>query len=187
MPVLHLLAGPNGSGKSSYVRDILGPVTQLPFINADQIASERWPEEAVSHAYEAAQLAEQQRRAKMSAGESFITETVFSHPSKVQLVADAVDLGYLVSLHVILVPVELTVQRVSERIARGGHFVPEQKIRDRYQRLWTYVAEAIQVADTAEVLDNSSARTPFRSCARFEHGSVVGKSTWPKWTPGALR
>lgn len=58
-----------------------------------------------------------------------------SHPSKVQLVADAAEAGYLVHLHVIMVPVELTVQRVRERVRRGGHDVPESKIRDRYERL----------------------------------------------------
>ncbi len=39
--------------------------------------------------------------------------------------------GHLVHLHVIMVPVELTVQRVLDRVQRGGHDVPEQKIRDR--------------------------------------------------------
>lgn len=163
MPLLHLLAGPNGAGKSSYVRDILVPVTQLPVINADEIAAERIAE-----------------------GASFISKTVFSHPSKVQLVADAVEAGYLVHLHVIMVPVELTVQRVLERVRRGGHVVPEQKIRDRYDRLWEHVSTAIRLADVAEVLDNSSARMPFRACARFAHGALIGSASWPVWTPAAL-
>lgn len=187
MPLLHLLAGPNGAGKSSYVQDVLGRTTMLPFINADEIAAEQWPREQREHAYEAARIAEQRRRERMDEGSSFITETVFSHPSKIQLVADAVDLGYLVHMHVILVPVELTVQRVRERVRRGGHDVPEQRIRDRYARLWTYIGEAIMIADVVEVLDNSSAREPFRPVASFEHGALVGSPTWPTWTPPQLR
>lgn len=163
MPLLHLLAGPKGAGKSSYVRDVLTPVTGLPFINA-----------------------EAQRRERIGAGESFICETVFSHQSKVRLVADAVDAGYLVHLHVIIVPVELTVQRVLERVRRGGHYVPEQKIRDRYVRLWDHIAEAINVADVTEVLDNSRAGTPFRPCASFERGTLIGAPSWPAWTPAVL-
>lgn len=186
MPVLHLLAGPNGAGRSSYVHDVLGPVTGLPFINADEIAAERWPDAQAEHTYEAARLAEARRREAIAEGSSFISETVFSHPSKVQLVADAVGAGYLVHLHVVMVPVELSVQRVLERVLRGGHAVPEQKIRDRYERLWAHIYEAIQIADVAEVLDNSSARAPFRVCASFEHGQLIGPPSWPAWTPAVL-
>lgn len=186
MPVLHLLAGPNGAGKSSYVHDVLGPATGLPFINADEIAAQTWPGAQVEHAYEAARLAEAQRRDRITEGSSFISETVFSHPSKVQLVSDAVGAGYLVHLHVVMVPVELTVQRVLERVRRGGHAVPEQKIRDRYERLWDHVRQEIRIADVAEVLDNSSASAPFRLCASFQHGHVIGPPSWPRWTPAAL-
>lgn len=186
MPLLHLLAGPNGSGKSSYVRDILSPATPLPFINADEIAAELWPDAQAEHAYDASKIAEARRRDRISERSSFISETVFSHPSKVQLVADAVQAGYLVSLHVVIVPVELTVQRVVERVRRGGHEVPEQKIRERYGRLWEHIGAAIQIADITEVLDNSSAREPFRRCARFAHGALEGPPSWPLWAPSAL-
>ncbi|GAA1486574.1 AAA family ATPase [Brachybacterium fresconis] len=187
MPVLHLLVGPNGSGKSSYVRDVLGPATGLRFINADEIAAETWPEAPSEHAYEAARHAEARRRERIADGFSFISETVFSHPGKIDLVADAVRAGHLVHLHVVMVPVELAVQRVLERVVRGGHEVPEQKIRDRYDRLWDHVGQAILIADLADVFDNSSARTPFRLCASFEHGELTGAASWPRWTPAALR
>lgn len=186
MPVLHLLAGPNGAGKSTYVRDVLAPATGLPFINADIIAARRWPDAQVEHAYEAARVAETERRARMGAGESFITETVFSHPSKVALVADASALGYLVHLHVVMVPVELTVQRVADRVQGGGHDVPESKIRERHGRLWELVADAIRIADVADVFDNSSARYPFRLCATYVHGAPAGPTAWPKWAPTAF-
>lgn len=187
MPLLHLVVGPNGAGKSSYVRDVLAPTTGLPSINADDIAASLWPDAQAAHAYEAAQIAEARRRERIAGRKSFISETVFSHPSKVQLVSDAVDAGYLVHLHVVVVPVELTVQRVLERVRRGGHEVPEQKIRDRYARLWVHLGAAIRIADVAAMLDNSSARAPFRLCASFEHGVLIGSSSWPKWTPRALR
>ena len=187
MPLLHLLAGPDGAGKSSYVRDVLTPATRLPSVDADEIAVERWPDAQAEHAYEAARIAEAQRRDRIAAGESFISGTEFSHPSEIELVSDAVDAGYLVHLHVIVVPVELTVQRVVERVRRGGHAVPEQKIRDRYDRLWEHVGAAIRIADVTEVLDNSSAGAPFRLCATYAHGALIGSPSWPAWTPPALR
>lgn len=85
-----------------------------------------------------------------------------------------------------MVPVDLSVQRVADRVRAGGHSVPEDKIRQRHARLWALVADAIRVCDVADVLDNSSARLPFRMCATYVHGSLAGPSAWPPWTPTAL-
>lgn len=184
-PVLHLVAGPNGAGKTTFYEEILAS-THLPFINADRIARERWPDDAEARAYEAAAVAAEERRKAISEGRSFVAETVFSHPSKVDLVRRARAAGYRVHLHVILVPEELAVQRVRARVDAGGHPVPEEKIRTRYRRLWTLVRQAIELADRAEVLDNGRAAQPFRRVASFERGVLVGSADWPPWTPADL-
>lgn len=186
MPVLHLLAGPNGAGKTTFVERILQPVTHLPFVNADVIAAERWPHAQAEHAYEASRAAAEARERLLMAGESFITETVFSHPSKVDLVNEAIARGYLVYLHVILVPVEVSVNRVLERVQDGGHSVPEQKIRERYARLWELVGYARSAADRTEFFDNSTAQQPFRRVAVYERGRLMGEAEWPRWTPTVL-
>lgn len=186
-PVLHLMAGPNGAGKSTFVERLLQPVTKLPFVNADLIAAERWPEAQAEHAYEAARLAEAQRRQMLEAGESFISATVFSHPSKVGLIERAQAAGFLVHLYVVLVPVDLTVQRVSERVRRGGHAVPEHKIRERHERLWGLIAQARRVADQAKFYDNSSARRPYRKVATYLDGRLKDPARWPQWAPEILR
>lgn len=185
-PVLHLVAGPNGSGKTTLVERVLQPVTHLPFVNADRIASARWPADAISHAYEAARLAETERQRLMLRREAFIAETVFSHESKVVLAEQAEMLGYLVHLHVLLVPVDLAVARVRERVRRGGHDVPETKVRERYERIWPLVAHAAARADRADFYDNSSARAALRRIARVEGGRVIGDAAWPIWTPHPL-
>lgn len=185
-PVLHLLAGPNGAGKSTFYEEVLA-TTGLPFVNADQIARVRWPEASVEKGYEAAKLAEQQRHDFISARRSFITETVFSHPSKLDLLRTAQSAGYQVYLHVLLIPEALAVRRVAVRVRLGGHDVPEEKIRGRFSRLWALVRQAIELADEAQVLDNSRAATPFRRVARFVHGELVSVADWPSWTPAALR
>lgn len=185
-PVLHLVAGPNGAGKSTFVSEALGPVTQLAFVNADLIAAERWPDAQAHHAYDASRAAAEERRRLMRAHASFITETVFSHPSKVDLVAEAEALGYLVHLHVMVVPESVLVARVALRVEQGGHEVPERKIRERYARLWPLVATARDAADRASFYDNSRAATPFRMIARYERGRLVGEPSWPAWTPKAL-
>ena len=161
-------------------------MTHLPFVNADVIAAERWPEAQSEHAYEASRAAADGRAQRLAAGSSFITETVFSHPSKLDLLADAIARGYLVHLHVILLPVDVAVSRVAERVQHGGHDVPEQKIRERYARLWDLIAKARSTAHRAEFFDNSTASSPFRLVAQYEHGLVIGEPSWPVWAPAAL-
>ena len=185
-PVLHLLVGPNGAGKTSLYEHVLGPTTHLEFVNADIIAAARWPDDAAAMSYEAAVLATERRSELIETRTSFVTETVFSHGSKLKLVQSARDAGYLVSLHVVLVPEALAVARVTNRVEVGGHHVPEEKIRARYSRLWPLVTSAIVLVDNATVYDNSRAAKPFRVVARFERGVLVGQPDWPTWTPDAL-
>ena len=186
-PVLHLVAGPNGAGKTTFHEEVLGPVTRLPFINADVIAQKRWPNDAAVHAYEAAEEAARRRAVAIENRRSFITETVFSHPSKLDLLRAAGAAGYRRYLHVILIPEELAVRRVGVRVETGGHSVPEDKIRHRYRRLWAFIRQAISLADEAEIRDNSRAKRPFRTVARYRNGHLVGSADWPTWTPDELR
>ena len=186
-PALHLLAGPNGSGKTTFYQQVLLPVTNLGFVNADVIAAAVWPGAEAEHAYEASAMAADERSRLIADRVSFATETVFSHPSKLELLAEAAQAGYLVTLHVVAVPVDLAVARVVERAAQGGHAVPEHKVRERYQRLWGYVRQAIALVDAAHVYDNSRAATPYREIARFRDGALVGPAGWPAWIPDDLR
>jgi predicted ABC-type ATPase len=183
---LDLVVGPNGAGKSTFVEQRLAPL--LPnsvFVNADVIAKDRWPDAAEEHSYKAAQIAATIRDALVEQGESFIAETVFSHPSKLELIDRARQAGYVVVLHVVLVPVELSVARVIERVVEGGHSVPEEKIRERFKRLWSLVVAAIDRADHATVYDNTAADVT-RIVARFVDGDAVGEISWPAWTPHEL-
>lgn len=185
-PVLHLLAGPNGAGKSTLFARVIEPVTHLQFVNADELAARHWPDDPERHAYEASQMAATTRQELIAGRVSFATETVFSHPSKVELVTEARHAGYIVNLHLVIIPVDLSVARVAHRTARGGHSVPETKIRERYDRLWTLVASAVEEADQATVYDNSRAASPFQVIAEFFNGQPLQPARWPTWAPAAL-
>ena len=118
---------------------------------------------------------------------SFITESVFSHPSKVDLVTRAVEAGYRVHLRVLIVPADLSVARVAQRVLEGGHDVPEAKIRQRYERLWTHVVHAMVMAYEARVYDSSGqSGQDFVEVARYQYGAVLGDTRWPKWSPLVL-
>lgn len=185
MSRLDLVVGPNGAGKSTFVEFILTEARPgAAFVNADVIAAQRWPDDQSAHAYEAARAAEAARDALLERGESFIAETVASHESKIDLVRRAQAAGYHVHLIVIAVPEEYSVARVSARVVEGGHTVPVDKIRSRWRRLWDVVVPMIELANSAEVFDNSGPGPV--TIATFVAGHVVGAPRWPDWAPDAL-
>jgi len=184
---LDLVVGPNGAGKSTFVSKTLSRALSpgIPFVNADVIAEQRWPDSQEEHAYAAARIAAETRAAMVEAGHSFIAETVFSHPSKLDLITEAQAAGFVVFLHTLLVTEDLSVARVAHRVAAGGHAVPEQKIRERHQRLWPLVAAAARRADSAVFYDNSEYSGP-RIVAQLASGVVVGQVRWPLWVSPSL-
>ncbi len=186
MSRLDLIVGPNGAGKSTFVQEVLGEL--LPgsvFVNADLIALERWPEDPERHSYEAARIAEATRSALIERGRPFVAETVFSHPSKVALLDEALAAGYFVALHVLMVPEHVAVARVAARVEQGGHSVPEHKVRERYQRLWSLVAAAAAKAQSAAFWDNSTLGGP-ELVAGMASGQVLAPPRWPSWAPDVL-
>ncbi|MDA8317302.1 MAG: zeta toxin family protein [Actinomycetota bacterium] len=186
MSRLDLVAGPNGAGKSTFVARILAEqLPGSPFVNADEIARRRWPDDPEDHAYEAAQVAEATRSALIESGEQFIAETVFSHPSKLALVDRARAAGYYVAFHVLILPEDVAVARVAGRVERGGHAVPETKIRERYRRLWPLVAEAAAMVQSADFWDNSTLDGP-ELVAELANGQLLAPPRWPSWSPEAL-
>ncbi|HXO49870.1 MAG TPA: zeta toxin family protein [Mycobacterium sp.] len=183
---LDLVAGPNGAGKSTFIELTLAPLLAgSVFVDADEIAKQRWPNDPTAHAYDAALIAAETRAKLIELGRPFIAETVFSHPSKLELIDTAHAAGYTVVLHVLLIPEELAVARVAYRVAAGGHPVAQNKIRERYHRLWALVAEAILRCAQATVYDNSGRKGP-RIVAQMTEGFIVGSPAWPDWTPQSL-
>lgn len=185
-PILHVLAGPNGAGKSTLYHTKIAPRFRCAqFVNPDLIAEQHFGRHPKSAAeVQAAQrLAEAKRRELMASRRDLVTESTFSHPSKLALLQDARAMGYDVRVyHVNLRSAELAVKRVARRAARGGHTVPENKTKERYARNQPLIREAVQVADRAYVFDNSEFGKPPQRVLEFARGTLVFASHHaPRW------
>lgn len=186
MSRLDLIVGPNGAGKSTVYERLIAPDRPgLPFVNADRIASDRFPGNEVDKGYEAAAIAAAARSALIDARLDFCTETVFSHPSKVELVVVAAAAGYDVVLHVVMIPVQLSGPRVAARVSSGGHDVPSEKLASRYERLWPHVATAVPRCHRAVFYDNATDDGP-HEVASYRYGIADYEPRWPPWTPAPL-
>jgi predicted ABC-type ATPase len=173
-PSLVLLAGPNGAGKSTLYQTRVAPRFVGPFVNADIIQRDELGDPSMDAAYEAARIADARRAELLAARRSFATETVFSHPSKLELIAAARAQGYLVVvMHVGIDGPDLSVARVRSRVDQGGHDVPETKIRARFDRNQPLIREAVLRADRGMVFDNSCLNEPPRQMLVFANGRLA--------------
>lgn len=186
MSRIDLIAGPNGAGKTTFYELIVAPDRPgLPFVNADRIASDRFPGREVEQARAAGEIAARARAALIDARIDFCTETVFSHESKFGLVTTASAAGYDVVLHVVMIPFELSGPRVAARVAFGGHDVPTAKLRTRYARLWPLVVAAVPYCDRVVFYDNATDDGPIE-VASFRFGVADYAPRWPTWIPDLL-
>lgn len=147
-PEIIVFAGPNGSGKSTVTK--MAKVIE-PYINADDIKRTNYCSDL-----EAAQMAERMRKEAISEKKSFSFETVLSTDRNLSLLKHAKEEGYFIRcIYVLTVDPVINVARVKERVLSGGHGVPEDKIRIRYDRALKLLPELINLCDIVHIYDNS--------------------------------
>ena len=180
------MAGANGVGKSTFYQTQLAPLG-LPFINAAILAKELYPESPEEHSYTAAKLATEMRFKLLYEGRSFCFETVFSHPSKIDFVAQAKALGYeIIVVFIHLDDLALNQARITQRVSEGGHNVPMDKVAARIPRLLVNIKKTLPLCDRVYVLDNSSLDKPLQQVALIQNGKAELKMNLSSWAKDLL-
>lgn len=133
-----IIAGPNGAGKTTFAREFLPTEADCPiFVNADLIAAGLAPFSPETAAIQAGRLMLETISNHVSRGESFAFETTLSGLMYARLIQNWRELGYRVKLIYLSLPnSEMAIARVAERVAQGGHSVPEHVIRRRFYAGW---------------------------------------------------
>ena len=184
---LWLLTGGNGAGKSTFYRLFLEP-KGIHSVNADLIAKKINPDNPEKVSYEAASLAIRLLEELLYQGTSFCYETVFSHPSKIDLVAKAKALGYeIILVYIHLETPELNEARVKQRVVAGGHNVPAEKIRSRIPRTMKNISTVLPLVNEARLLNNSYLKSCFQQVAIVRQGiRVMEIDPLPEWAEEIL-
>lgn len=157
--VLYVVAGPNGSGKSTLIANIFSNSKfNVRYVNADVFArtifgkiknSEAKNKKAMYYTMDLINNLANTR-------ESLIYETVFSHPSKLEIINNFKDLGYkIVSIFVTTKNPKINIARVDKRVIEGGHDVPKDKIISRWQRSNQLKYQLLEISDIYYEIDNS--------------------------------
>ena len=118
----------------------------------------------------------------------FSFETVFSHPSNLDIMQRAADAGYKVYLYFVSTESPaINKYRVNLRVTQQGHNVPEDKIQSRYYRSLELLYNAAEIAYQAFFFDNSSHEQPFKLVNHFKKNEgkknwdIISSKSFPAW------
>ena len=113
---------------------------------------------------------------------SFSFETVFSHPAKIDILRRAQAAGFKTYMYFVATenPV-INVNRIKERVALGGHDVPEEKTRSRYLRCMEQVRYALPYLNRAYFFDNSTEQSIYLAEYESEVGFSLHSELLPSW------
>lgn len=153
-----IIAGPNGAGKTTFAREFLPHEANCPvFVNADLIAAGIAPFAPETAALQAGRLMLQQLDRHFAQRESFAFETTLSGRGYLQSIIRWRAAGYRVKLLFLrLASAEEAVARVAQRVRQGGHHIPEDVIRRRYDAgLYNFDHLYKPVVDAWALYDNA--------------------------------
>ena len=159
-----VLAGVNGAGKSSVGGAAL-LARKVPFFNPDLAArallqSHPGMDQESANAHAWAMGRDGLARA-LGEGLNFAFETTLGASTLTDMLLAGAGAGAQVHLwYAGLSSVELHMQRVKERVAAGGHDIPERKIRERYLSSRANLVRLLPHLASLRVFDNSPDRDP---------------------------
>ena len=174
-PLVVVFAGPNGSGKSPVPKS--AQISGV-YINADDIKKS----EEISD-LNAAQKAEELRERCVCDKKDFTFETVLSTPRNINLLRRAKDEGFFIkSVFVLTNNPKINILRVENRVEKGGHGVPRDKIKSRYYRSLKMLPLLVELSDICHVYDNSENNRCFFRIFKKKNGQYFcwENSFWKK-------
>ena len=163
MPNLFIIAGPNGAGKTTYVRDFLGQEMRCrEFVNADLIAAGLSPFAPDRAAFEAGRIMLRRLQELFERRENFSFETTLTGYGYVHLLRRMRTAGYRIRLDFLWIPdLEVTRARVKQRVAKGGHDIPDDVQQRRFGKgLRLLLAHYRPLIDYWRLFDNTG-RNPY--------------------------
>ena len=162
MPRMYIISGCNGSGKTTASYALLPELLDCrEFVNSDEFAKSLSPFDPSAASVSASRFMLQKIRYMLKREQDFCIETTLATRSLLKIINQAKSQGYTVTLlYFWLNSVELAIRRVSDRVAAGGHNIPEDVIRRRYYMGLHYFFETYCPACDRWVLADNS-KSPF--------------------------
>lgn len=152
-PVYVVLAGPNGAGKSTTAKR----VSIGEFVNPDVVARQINPADPDNPAtsLEAGKQVLRRLSELKAQRQSFTNETTLASKNSLMQIDDAKAKGYEIRLYfVALANADTSGKRVAHRVRQGGHDIPTEVLRRRFDPILANAVVASQKVDRFELIDN---------------------------------
>jgi predicted ABC-type ATPase len=189
MPTLYILAGPNGAGKTTFYQTAVEqefiPET-LPFINIDSITKDELGGYTESNFIKAEEIYRQRIGELITNSQDFMIESNLAKDSEYGWIEKMKQKGFDVVLYYLCTdyPDEVHVKRVQERVAEGGHDVPENIVHHRYRMSLLYLKSKLHLFKEVYLIDNEDTAIEM---ATLQHGQIIHKKEKaPHWVQDTL-
>lgn len=166
MKVYTIIAGVNGVGKSSLIGILMQINSTLGMIidatNTDEGEAVRRIENC------------------LNSGVNFTQETTLSGVRTLKTVQTAREKGYRIDLYYVAVnSADESLRRIENRVRKGGHDIPAEDVKRRYQSRFSDLLKVLPYCDTAQFYDNENG---FQFVAEYRNGEILPVGDYrPEW------
>ena len=158
LPNLYVISDCNGAGKTTASFTMLPEMLDCKeFVNADNIASGISPFQPESVSFEAGRLMLQRIEQLINDRVDFAIETTLSSRNYPKKIEQWQKKGYeIILVYFWLNSPSLAIERINDRVKKGGHSVPDEIVIRRYYRgIKNLFEHFIKISDYWFVIDNS--------------------------------
>lgn len=159
MPKLYIISDCNGAGKTTSSQTILPEILDCKeFVNADYIAAGLSPFQPDTAAIAAGRIMLERIKDLINLNVTFAIETTLSSKTLKFQIESAKNKGYeIVLLYFWLKSPELAIERICERVLKGGHLIGDEIVKRRYYRGLRNLFEIfIPLSDYWTIIDNTT-------------------------------
>ena len=171
-----IFAGVNGAGKSTFynMSQDIPDFKETVRINTDEIVREigDWRNDADQ--MKAGKIGIKLRNEAIRQGKSFNEETTLCGKTIIKLFEKLKENGYKIDLYYVrLKNSDIALERIKSRVANGGHDIPAEKVRRRYEESRNNLEKVIPFCNSVSIFDNSES---FRRLATIKEGKLIQKA-----------